>query len=211
MDRYFGNYQKFNAVSEKEAGYLLNADNLVGDRFEIEIVFEEGVRTAWLVNKFGKRIGSFNEQFSRQLGLMEAKEWVLSAYLSYIAYTEAENGGFYWGEMAVVCFNRSIEQPVREFASWLSSQLQNDVRPRIDLDFPAVSKLVESNGAWKPEQTLPLLTPEKGSVIMKRRLSFGDKMIEQGRKGSAGCYIASWIFVLSLVLLVVLGLSIFFR
>ncbi|MBR5259336.1 MAG: hypothetical protein IKV48_02515 [Eggerthellaceae bacterium] len=207
MDRYFGSYQRFDTVADKDAGYLLNADNLVGDSFEIDIVFEDKTRVAWLVNKFGKRIGFFDEDFSRQLALMEAKGWVLNAYLSYVAYTEEAEGGKYWGEMAVVCYEKQIEAQVATFTKWLSSKLQDSVRPRIDFDNGAVDKLVSSKGTWQPEQTLPILKPEKGTVIMKDSLSLGDKIIEQGRKGNIGCYAISWGFIIAIVALVLFAIA----
>ena len=207
MDRYFGTYQRFDTVSEKEAGYLLNADNLVGDPFEIDIVFEDKTRVAWIINKFGKKIGFFDENFSRQLALMEAKGWVLSAYLSYIAYTEETEGGVYWGEMAVVCYEQQVKNHMTVFTNWLASKLQDGVRPRIDFDKSAVDKLINSKGKWQPEQTHPLLKPEKGTVIMKDSLSLGDKVIEQGRKGNMGCYMASWAFIVAIVGLIVFAIA----
>ena len=204
MDRYFGTYQKFSAISEKEAGYLLNADNLVGDSYQIEISFDEGTRTAWLINKFGKKIGFFDEGFSRRMGLIKAKGWKMNAFLSYIAFTEEADKGYYWGEMAVICFDPKISEPVTQLSEWLSSRLREDVRPRIDFDTKAVEKLVATNGAWKPEQTLPILKPEKGTVIMKSSLSLGDKIIEEGRNGHIGCYAISWVFLIAVVAVILL-------
>ncbi len=199
MDRYFGTYQRFEAISEKEAGYLLNADNLVGDEFALSLEFEDGKRVAWLSNKFGKRIGYFDEDFSRKLGLVEAMGWESTALLSFIAYTEEDSGGKFWGEMAVIAFDPRFSEPFGQFRRWLGERLRDGVRPKIDFDGRAVEKVIESGGAWTPDQTMPLPQKEKGTVIMKDELSLGDKVIEQARRGNPGCYLVSWGFVVLFV------------
>lgn len=42
---------------------------------------------------------------------------------------------------------------------------------------------------------------------MKGRRKMSEKLIEQGRKGNKGCYIVSWIFILAVVALALLGLK----
>ena len=56
---YFGTYARFDTASKKDAAVLLGADNLVGDVFDIEFVTEDGVRTAWMKNRFGAMVGFF--------------------------------------------------------------------------------------------------------------------------------------------------------
>ncbi|MBQ9954188.1 MAG: hypothetical protein IJO87_02025 [Eggerthellaceae bacterium] len=200
MERYYGGYHKFDALSEKEAGYLLNADNLVGDRFVVTTEFVDGIRVAWLENKFGKRIGFFDEDFSRQISLFEARGWEIYALLSYIAYTETEQGGLYWGEMAIISCEPQITESVSPLIDWLSKRLGEGVRPRIDFDTRAVEKLLSSSGAWRPEQNMPAPNRGDGTVIMKDSLSLGDKVIEKGRQGNIGCYALSWCFLIALVI-----------
>lgn len=60
MDQYFGTYHRFETPSKKDAALLLGADNLVGDKYDIEFVTESGQRAAWLRNRFGAKIGFFD-------------------------------------------------------------------------------------------------------------------------------------------------------
>ena len=64
-NRYFGTYETFKTPSQKEGGALMGSDNLVGDRYSIELEMEEGAHRAWVVNRFGKRIGFFEPGSSR--------------------------------------------------------------------------------------------------------------------------------------------------
>ena len=65
MERYFGTYQTFRTASRQEAAALLGSDNLVGDEYTIDCVLEEGEHKAWMVNRFGARVGYFDPGFSR--------------------------------------------------------------------------------------------------------------------------------------------------
>ena len=57
---YFGTYARFDTASKKEGSLLVGADNLVGDRYDIEFVTADGVTTAWMRNRFGARTGFFD-------------------------------------------------------------------------------------------------------------------------------------------------------
>ena len=203
MDRYFGTYHKFSAVSNKESAYLLNADNLVGDEFALSHSFEDGERVVSITNRFDRLIGSFDSDFSRQLSLFEAKGWKTKVFLSYVAYTERESGGCYWGEMAVISYDPRFEECFAGFSTWLQDKLREGVRPYVDFDKGAVDKLINSNGLWRPEHNLPLLKSEKGTAIMKSSLSIGDKVIERSRKGGVGCYVASWFILIAIIAFII--------
>ena len=87
QDCYFGTYARFETSSKKEGSALVGADNLVGDRFDIEFLTEDGVTTAWMRNRFGALAGFFDENLSRRLAIMKARGWKLQALLSFVAYT----------------------------------------------------------------------------------------------------------------------------
>lgn len=192
MDRFFGTYHRFETVSHKEGALLLSADNLIGDRFEVEFEFIECSQRAWLINKFNKRIGYFDSDFSRRLSLLKASDASITAFLSFVAYTETDNGGSYWGEMAIVSRETRLVDDFNPLVDWLADQLKKGVRPRIDLDCKAIDKYLSSDLTWRPSQTLPRPKFEKGTVMMKDEISISDRIIEQGRKGNPGCYAITW-------------------
>ena len=235
MEKYFGTYRTFLVPSKDEAASLLGADNLVGDLYDLQLEFQDGEHRAWLVNRFDKRVGFFDADFSRKLSILHADGMVCKAILSYVARTEstdsegdsAGNGAVkndsagesnssstprgascpYWGEMAVVCYNPAHE---REFASFLSSvskKMEDNVRLRVDFDSAGVKKIIDSDGTWVPEQTVPMPGKSKGTTIMKDHRSISDKLIEQGRMKNPGCYAISWAFLIA----VALGLSLIIK
>lgn len=207
MDQYFGTYESFETTSKKDAALLLGADNLVGDQYRIEIELEDGEHRAWLVNRFDKRIGFFNQAFSRKLSVLRAREFELTAILSFVAYTDHPDPGFYWGDMAVIGYDSRNEEAFKTFVDNVSSLMSDGKRPNVDLSDADVDRVIDSQGAWTPDSSVPMPGKAKGTAIMKSKRSLNERMIEQGRKGNIGCYIVSWAFLLGLVALAIFGLK----
>lgn len=207
MERYFGTYQTFQTASRKEAADLIGADNLVGDYYTIECTIENGEQKAWLVNKFQKRVGFFDTSFSRQLSLLKAQEMTLIALLSFVAYTDHPEPGYYWGQAAVMAYDPRFEESFAPFIAQVSQAIKNDRRPILDLNESSIEKVVESKGDWVPKDTVALPSPKKGTALIKARQSLTDRLVEESRKGNKGCYVVSWAFLLALVALIIFGLK----
>lgn len=205
---YFGVYHNFDTESKKAAATLLTADNLVGDIYAIEDELVGGEHIAWMVSRFGMRVGFFDANFSRELAVMQAQGMTLKAILSYVAYTEDDAEGHYWGQAAVICYseNPSIKDACDNFVQGIAAKISEGVRPVISLDQASFEKIIESDGAWIPSQNTALPDTVKGTRILKQRRGILDKTIEQGRSGNKGCYVASWAFLLAVVTLVVWGI-----
>ena len=204
---YFGTYARFDTASKKDAAVLLGADNLVGDVFDIEFVTENGVRTAWMKNRFGAMIGFFEPDVSRELSLYEAKGYELRALLSFIAYSEMPDPGEYWGEAALICYDPKDAEAFECFTGNIAARMAEGIRPEVQLGEQGYAKVIESKGTWKPTKTVPFPDKKAGVALLKTRRSVSEKMIEQGRKGNKGCYIVSWVFLLALVAGVLFGLK----
>lgn len=207
MDQYFGTYQTFETVSKKDAAVLLGADNLVGDRYTIEIELDGDAHKAWLVSRFDQRIGFFDGNFSRRLSILKANGLELTAILSFVAYTDMPEPGRYWGEMAVIAYNPAHKEAFERFITTVCTRMFDNVRTRVNFDAEGVERIISSGGSWVPEQTVPMPSKKKGTVIMKSKRSVSEKLIEQGRKGNKGCYVVSWAFIIALVAALLFGLK----
>lgn len=207
MEPYFGTYQTFQTASKEAAARLIGPDALIGDRCSIECTLEDGVHKALIVNKFGEPLGYFDAEFSREMSLFAAQGMTLAAFISFVAFTDHPEPGFYWGEAAVVGWERSLDDTAAVFTSALSRSLKHGTRPRINLDVKEIRLLKESDGTWMPKNTVLLPKKEKGTAILKSHQSFIDGLVEKGREGNKGCYFLSWIFLLLLVTLVIIGLK----
>lgn len=207
MDQYFGTYQTFETVSKKDAAVLLGADNLVGDRYTIEIELDSDAHKAWLVSRFDQRIGFFDGNFSRRLSILKANGLELTAILSFVAYTDMPEPGHYWGEMAVIAYNPAHKEAFERFITTVCTRMFDNVRTRVNFDAEGVERIISSGGSWVPEQTVPMPSKKKGTVIMKSKRSVSEKLIEQGRKGNKGCYVVSWAFIIALVAALLFGLK----
>ncbi len=229
MTEYFGAYEVFHTLSRKAAAGLIGADNLVGDRYSLELEIIDGVHIAWIVNKFDHKVGFLNPSVSRHLSLLAAEGLELCAVLSFVAYSEGspqnesgftdlpetpefqeglqETDGYYWGEVAVFAFNPAYKEAYTTFISGVSKRIEDNIRPEINLQAEGIKKIIESDGSWSPDKTVPMPKPQKGMALLKCRRSISDKLIEQGRKGNKGCYLVAWVFLLALVALVIFGLK----
>lgn len=207
MDQYFGTYQTFETVSKKDAAVLLGADNLVGDRYTIEIELDGDAHKAWLISRFDQRIGFFDGNVSRRLSILKANGLELTAILSFVAYTDMPEPGHYWGEMAVIAYNPAHKEAFERFITTVCTRMFDNVRTRVNFDAEGVERIISSGGSWVPEQTVPMPSKKKGTVIMKSKRSVSEKLIEQGRKGNKGCYVVSWAFIIALVAALLFGLK----
>ncbi|MFR1639425.1 MAG: hypothetical protein ACLSVD_09785 [Eggerthellaceae bacterium] len=206
-ERYFGTYARFETASKREAAALLGADNLVGDSFDIVFETEDGSTVAWLRNRFGGMIGYLDQDLSRKLNVLSARGWSLNAVLSFVAFTDTPKPGFYWGQVAVMCFDKKHQQEFDQFVEGVSKRLAGGVRPDIALGEQGVGKVISSKGSWTPKDTVKLPGKEEGTAIVKDSRKLSEKLIEQSRQGNKGCYAASWGLLLVIIAGALFGLK----
>lgn len=207
MDCYFGTYRLFETVSKKEGAALAGPDNLVGDVYTVSFEMTKEGRVAWLVNRFGSKVGFFDAAFSRTLSLIQAKGWIIKPILSFVAYTDQPEPSRFWGEMAVICFAPQHEKAFSVFVETIARRLADGLRPAIEIGDQGVAKVLESEGTWTPTQYCPLPEKALGTAIIKKSRSAKENLIEQGRKGNKGCYVLSWVFLACLAVAVVLAVK----
>ena len=202
MDEYFysGFYARFDTVSKSEGSLLMGPDNIVGDDFSVVLKNHDGINKAWLVNKFNKEVGFLDVDASRKVQLALAKDQVIRAILSFVAYTDNPDPGCYWGQVAVFCYNPSYKQEFDRFIDNCASKISEGVRPNIDFGQQSVKNIL-SDSSWLPKETVPFPKKETGFAILKDHRLISEKVIEQGRSKNIGCYVVSWAFIILLVLL----------
>ncbi len=195
-----GFYSRFDTNS-KNAALLTGADVLVGDEFTYKYKDFEGSTIAYLVNKFDTEIGFFNAQTTRQLQLYDARGWTVRILLSFVAYSDHPEPGGYWGQVALLCYPTENAELFEPFVKKTAEAFAEGKRVDVNIGVQGVRNLVESNGEWFTTATTPLPEFETGTVMMKSRQSFSEKMIEQGRAKNKGCYAVSWAFIIALIAL----------
>ena len=207
MDQsYEGFYGRFETPSKAVGSMLMGADSLVGDDFKVEFRTEDGRVVAWLRNKFDAEVGYFDVDGSRKLQLANARGLKIRAVLSFVAYSDTPDPGFYWGEMAVFCFNPAYATEMDAFVDRVRAKLADGVRPNVNLHSAAVQKIFDEPD-WVPSDTVPLPKKEKGMAVLKDHQSMSEKMIEQGRARNPGCYVISWAFIVIAVIAIAYGIA----
>lgn len=201
--RYFGSYVRFETVSKKSGVLLLNADNLIGDRYEISFEVEEGKTVAWLYNKFGSKVGFFSNRDTYQLDVLRAREWHLHALLSAVLYTEKENKeGMYWGEVAVVASPERYDAEIENYLECLRQQFMTGIRPAVDLTETQIDTMLREKGKWVSPDHVSMPDKSKDTAVVKSEQSLTEKLIEKGRAGNKGCYAISYAFIAVLIAIV---------
>ncbi len=196
---YYGTYARFDTASKKDGAVLMNADCIVGDRFTVEIDRDKGERTAWLVNRFGTCVGYLDEETTYRASLCAAQDWRMVALLSFVAFSEQPEPGIYWGQIAFISYDPKSAEIVEPFIERVGKLLGEGIRPVVNLDEVDFSHLKNDAQTWMPSGRAELPPKQKGTVILKSREKFSEKLIEQGRKKNIGCYIVSWAFLLAVV------------
>lgn len=204
-DKYFGTYARFETVSKKDAGPLMGADNLVGDTYTIKIESFEGAPRAWLVNKFNAAVGYFSEETTREIQLLQARNWTIRASLAFVAFTDRPDPGFYWGEAAIFAWDPSLNTPMEAFLESVEKLLAEGIRPAIDLGNQGVDEVVKSQGTWVPKERTPMPEKEAGTVIMKGRRKLSENIIEIGRSGNKGCLAVGIVIDVAIVIAIIVG------
>lgn len=204
-DAYFGTYARFETVSKKDAGPLMGADNLVGDTYTVKILPWENQPRAWLINKFDVAVGYFDEEITQRIQLLLAKNWTIRASLSFVAFTDRPDPGFYWGEVALLAWDPMLDEVMENFLGSVEKLLAEGIRPAIDLGNQGVEEIIKSHGTWVPKERTPMPTKETGTVIMKGRRKFSENLIEVGRSGNKGCLAAGIVIDIAVVVLIIAG------
>ena len=151
-DCYFGAYARFDTTSKKDAAILLGSNCIIGDVFNIEFKPLEGQTRAWVVNDYGDILGYLDEQTSHKLNLLAAKNWEMHAVLSFVAFTDQPEPGFYWGEVAIFCYDKVHHSDFDTFMRTTMKSLAQGIRPRIDIKNQGVQSILDSHGTWQPSQ-----------------------------------------------------------
>lgn len=203
---YFGQYFRFETEDKRKAADLLSTNNLVGDRYRVEFMEEDEGTKAWLVNRFDDRIGFLDGAGAYEARLAIARGWTTVAFLSFVAYTQNPEPGFYWGEVALIAYDSRYEDEMSVFLEALADSMGNGVRPKIDFGKDAFNQIIETKGSWFPKNRVKMPEMEKGTAVVKDHRTANDHLIEQARKGNVGCYIGSWVFLLAAVAAILFGL-----
>ena len=184
-DLYFGAYLRVEAPDRKLMSQLAGPDNAVGDIGSIEWDTDSHARQqAWLVNRFGNRIGCLSASDSYKIAVYHAKGWTLSYVLSFVAIDESKGTNEYWAQAAVIAFDPRYEATFR---------------PDPELSREAVRTLAADPASFK--LTGKVKTPKNGSttVVVKDHRTPHDRILDQARAGNKGCYAVSWLFIAALI------------
>ena len=201
-DCYFGVYAHITVPSKNYSGTLMSADTLIGDPLTLDFRTCDGVSQIWVSNRFGGELGYLDPAVSRRISMYSVRNWSINVVLSLVAYSEDSDGGHYWGEAAVMCYDPKYSDSFVLFTKKVVERLQDGTRPDVALSEQEATNLVKSNGEWFPKKTMSL--PTSGTVVMKSRLSISEKMIEQGRARNPGCYVLNFIFIIAFIAVVAL-------
>lgn len=199
---YYGAYARFTTPNKKEGSALMGADNLVGDRYEVEFRVENGDQVPWLRNRFGKAIGYVIGAGAEQLVLCNARGWKVNVVLASVFYSESPDPGVFWGEVVIICYSTANEAACDTFVQGISNLLAEGVRPTVDVGEAGFEQILATGGTWLPETREEKFRLEKGQAIIKENRSFNEKVVELARKRNPGCMAVGILFTGGLIVLV---------
>lgn len=198
--RYNGAYASFVAADKPSGELMQGADFCVGDPLTVEFRTQDGERVAWLVNRWGAFAGKLDSEASRTLAIAEARGWKLQGVLSFVAFTDSPEPGYYWGQAALVCYDPEYGSVFEPWIGAVSAKIADGVRIDVNLSEQQVDRVIESGGAWLPAGRVEIPKPEQGkTAILKDRRTASESLIELGRQRRPGCMVVGWIFNIAFV------------
>lgn len=203
---YFATYARFKTVDKEAAASFFGADNIIGDTFTIDHEITPNSNRAWIVNPFGKKMGYLSSKVASQVDICKAKGWNTVAILALVAFSEEPAPGEYWGEVVIISYDPAYESAFSIFVEKIQKEISKGIRPKVSLGPDSLKKIIDNHGNWVPSDRVALPKKEKGTAWVKTEKSGTEALVEQARKGNIGCTIASWIFLLAVVALIVFGL-----
>ena len=207
MEDYYFKIIKAFPINKEDSGYLLGADNIIGDEYFISFENNNDI-VAKLTNRFYKTPLQFNHNDSRELYLIKNKGVNLRAYLSLVGFSEGNGNNNYWAEFFIIGFKKSKLKADTQFFSILSNKLAEGIKPDLNLSKVQIEKFYLDNSFF-PSACMKFQKPEKGTVYLKKRKKLSENFIEMARKRNIGCYIFGWAFLLLFVALSILTIKSF--
>ena len=114
-------------------------------------------------------------------------------------------------EILILAYPKKNSEAYENFIETVSSKLADGNRPDINLDEFERKEIERSNGDYKITKFLPKPKLEKGTVILKNKQGFIEKIIEAGRQRKIGCYLGSILFLIVVVALIAWTILKFFN
>ncbi|MCF0104591.1 MAG: hypothetical protein HUJ51_04330 [Eggerthellaceae bacterium] len=188
-DSYFAAYMRFIAEDEKEAAYLMGADNCVGDLLHFErSAALDGISTV-VINRFGKKIGTLESSDSQTGRFYEEKGWTLIGVIDFIAVKAKKRAGHL---VQIVAFSSPPKhaKDLNVFVKIFANALAEGKRLDPLLSAEEQKKMLSAGGVYLPERKRPL-EKSKDFEYLKTELSLKEKIVEQARQKNPGCYAAS--------------------
>lgn len=185
--------------NKKQAAQLTSSNSIVGDFFKLKIDTKE--QKVILLNKFDYEVAEIPKEFSKKIILLHNKNLEITALLAYVIYNEPESR--HSANFLIAAYPKINSEALQNFLSIVSRKLTEGNRPNITLDEYECKKIVKNNGEFKIEKYLEKPKLEKGSVILKAKQTFMEKIIEASRQRKPGCYVASILFIIALIALIV--------
>lgn len=192
-------YTIANPKDKRQAAQLTSSNSLCGNRFSLKVNSKSPVVT--IKNKFDYAVAELSEEDSKLIKLWINKDLEVVALLTCVFYCESERK--HSAEFLFLAYPKKHAEAYDNFIETVSSKLTEGNRPDITLDEFERKEIEKSNGNFKITKFLPRPELEKGTVILKNKQTFMEKIIEAGRQKKIGCYIGSILFLLVIIVLIV--------
>jgi hypothetical protein len=190
---YFGTYERVQEVTEEESRHLSSNESVIGSL--VTLVFDEdgdGRERVCVESARGYSLGHFSPDFSSQLTALRQEGLICTAYLSAVAY--AESNGLFWGEFAVVCYAPDQATAWEHYCANLKGRIANGDHPDMQLGKKNLARVIDSNGVWCLNKSIPYEKLDRGGVYFKKKRSWSDALVEMAVSGNMGCKIIAVLF-----------------
>lgn len=198
MEEHLAKYIKACPENKKQAAQLTSSNSIVGNLFSLKINSKKQQVT--IVNKFNYEVAMLNKDDAKQVILQNNKGYKLACLLAYVTFCEPKSQ--HCAIFLIISYNKKYEDAYKNFIENVGYQLSIGNRPNVKLDKYDQDIIVKLNGNTKIDKFLKKPKLEHGTVIVKGKQTFLEKIIEAGRQKNPGCYVLSILFLLIIAFLI---------
>ena len=191
-------YAIANPKNKRQAAQLTSSNSLCGNRFSLKV--DSKSKIVKINNKFNYAVAELSEEDSKLIKLWINKDLEVVALLTCVFYCEPERK--HSAEFLILAYPKNNGEAYENFIETVFSKLAEGNRPDINLDEFERKEIEKSNGDYKITKFLQKPKLDKGTVILKNKQGFIEKIIEAGLQRKIGCYLGSILFLIVVVALI---------
>lgn len=198
MQEIYTKYIQAKPANKIQAAQLTSSNSVVGNFFNLE--YDKEIKQIIIFNKYKYPVAQLSAEDSKKIYLQINKENIIKCMLAYVTYCQPKN--CHYATFLFIAYPKQYKKAYNNFTNLIKSKIEQGIYPQINIEKYEHNQIIKKNGNFRIQKNIkPDL--KSGTVIVKDKISFTEKLIEEARNKNKGCYFASIVFLLTLAAFII--------